>query len=58
MDRLLAEAPAGAAARVAVLGSRARGDSGPGSDLDVAIMPGSDTDRRSWVASRRASLST
>lgn len=47
IDRLLAEAPSGAVARVAVFGSRARGDSMPGSDLDVAITPGTDADRRS-----------
>ncbi|MBY0331199.1 MAG: nucleotidyltransferase domain-containing protein [Acetobacteraceae bacterium] len=35
--RLLAAAPPGAIAAVRVFGSRARGESGPDSDLDVAV---------------------
>jgi predicted nucleotidyltransferase len=37
VERLLAAAPPGAIASVRVFGSRARGDSGPESDLDVAV---------------------
>jgi predicted nucleotidyltransferase len=37
VDRLLAAAPPGVIASVRVFGSRARGDSGPESDLDVAV---------------------
>ncbi len=38
VGRLLAAAPAGAIAAIRVFGSRARGESGPNSDLDVAVL--------------------
>lgn len=45
LDRLLAAAPSGAIASVRVFGSRARGESGPDSDLDVAVELASGADR-------------
>jgi predicted nucleotidyltransferase len=45
--RLLAAAPAGAIRAVRVFGSRARGESGPDSDLDVAVELREGADRAS-----------
>jgi len=44
--RLLAAAPTGAVRAVRVFGSRARGASGPNSDLDVAVEVSAETDVR------------
>ncbi len=44
LARLLATAPAGAIAAVRVFGSRARGEAGPLSDLDVAVEARADAD--------------
>ena len=45
LARLLAAAPTGAIQAVRVFGSRARGESGPDSDLDVAVELREDADR-------------
>ena len=46
LDRLLAAAPPGSVRAVRVFGSRARGASGPHSDLDVAVEVTEAADRR------------
>lgn len=44
-ERLLAAAPKGTVKAIIVFGSRARGKSGPNSDLDVAVMISPEADR-------------
>lgn len=45
LERLLATVPVGAVSSVRVFGSRARGESGPDSDLDVAVELAAGADR-------------
>lgn len=54
IERLLAAAPAGAIAAIRVFGSRARGDSGPDSDLDVAVELAAGANRQGVAAAAAA----